>query len=309
MNRAPFKTKVKFSVPGIKFGVMASDIVEDILIYIAKEDKQGLDNLSEDTGCFKDPKVIELVFLLSEFWCQDRTTKYRALEILDRFMILYTENLYKSSVKAKVAGESPAKTRSSVKSSLCDTFLLHLVSCLQIASKLHFHCQIINNNMALQFLRSAGDAYTKQELLQSELTVLRTLHFQVHLLSPLSYVDVLLEVLGHNGSPLPVEDLHDVCLKVLDLVYLLREPIYEDLQTDSTDTPTASNQHRLDHRSIKEDRMLLATAVIVASAHILSHGSSMKVMHKLNYVTGIAVESAFTVSSSILKRCVGITAL
>lgn len=59
-----------------------------------------------------------------------------------------------------------------------------------------FPPQRVNSDVALKFLQSLKYSYTKQELLESELAVLKTLHFQVNVLTPLAYVELLLEVLG-----------------------------------------------------------------------------------------------------------------
>lgn len=56
--------------------------------------------------------------------------------------------------------------------------------------------QIINSNAVIQFLRSAGYSYTKKDLLQSEMTVLKTLDFHINIQSPFTFVEMLLEVLG-----------------------------------------------------------------------------------------------------------------
>ncbi|KAM8945595.1 cyclin N-terminal domain-containing protein 1 [Pelodytes ibericus] len=306
MDRAQFQTKVGFSTPGTVFGVASSDILEDILVYLAKENEQGLKDILEYTGCFKDQKIVELVFLLSEFWSQDSAIKYQAVEILDRFMILHVDELYNSSVEGrKITDASHAKTWNSITSSLCDMFVLHLVSCIQIASKLYFHCHIINNNTVLQFLKSAGYKYSKGDLLKSELTVLRTLHFRVNLLSPFNYIELLLEVLGHNGCSLSLDHLYGMCLMVLDLVYLLRNPIYDMLLKESIYLSTPTRLQRSKFVSVKEDQMLLATGVICVSAYIISQDSWNQVLDNLNYITGIRVNSMFEISSSILKHCVG----
>ena len=58
--------------------------------------------------------------------------------------------------------------------------------------------QVVNSDTALKFLQSLKYSYTKQELLESELAVLKTLHFQINVSSPLAYVELLLEVLGKS---------------------------------------------------------------------------------------------------------------
>ena len=56
--------------------------------------------------------------------------------------------------------------------------------------------QIISNITVLNFLRTLGYLHTKEELLESELDVLKSLNFQINLPTPLAYVEMLLEVLG-----------------------------------------------------------------------------------------------------------------
>lgn len=75
---------------------------------------------------------------------------------------------------------------------------------------LFFFAQIISNVTVLNFLQSLGYAHTKEELLESELDVLKSLNFQINLPTPLAYVEMLLEVLGtlfsvsgHVGWNLP----------------------------------------------------------------------------------------------------------
>lgn len=56
--------------------------------------------------------------------------------------------------------------------------------------------QIISNITVLNFLQALGYICTKEELLESELDVLKSLNFQINLPTPLAYVEMLLEVLG-----------------------------------------------------------------------------------------------------------------
>lgn len=46
--------------------------------------------------------------------------------------------------------------------------------------------------------------------------------------------------LGYNGCLVPATRLHATCLTLLDLVYLLREPIYESLLRASIENPIPS---------------------------------------------------------------------
>ncbi|KAM4031355.1 cyclin N-terminal domain-containing protein 1 [Anomaloglossus baeobatrachus] len=304
MNQIPHKSKKVSPIPGTIFGIAPFDVIEDILIGLANENELTLDRLSEHAGSFKQPKVIELVFFLSKHWGQDNSTKYQAVELLDRFMIFHVEALYKSSAK------SPNVRRwDAIKANICDTFVLHLVSCIQITSKLQFHYNIINNHMVLQFLRSADYSYKREDLLRSELTVLKTLNFRINIHSPFTYVEMLLEVLGHNGCSLQLKDMHEMCVLVLDLVYLLRTPMYDAVLKASVDLSTPTSIQRSKFLSVKEDQMLLGTGVISASTFMIDPDSWNQVLEDLSNITGISVNSVFDMCSAILKHCVGDTTI
>ncbi|NXU80314.1 CNTD1 protein, partial [Oreotrochilus melanogaster] len=172
----------------------------------------------------------EFIFLLSEKWHLDLSARYQAVELLERFMIKQVEQICNSSrEKVKSCEGGGGSSWSSQEDQIYETFVLRLVSCVQLASKLSLHYNIVNSDMALKFLQSLKYSYTKQELLESELLVLKTLHFQINVSTPLAYVELLLEVLGHNGCLLPAEPLHQVCVQLLDFSYLTRDSIYDTL--------------------------------------------------------------------------------
>ncbi|XP_069490273.1 cyclin N-terminal domain-containing protein 1 [Ambystoma mexicanum] len=294
--------------PGTVFGAVSTDILEDILLDLAKQNEQYLKDLSEHAGCFKEPKIVEFVFLLAELWGIDDSARYQAVEILDRYMIINTEEKYKNSITPREGNErAEVDSWSIIKTQLCETFVLRLVSCVQIASKLAFHCNMINNNTALKFMQSLGYSYKKEELLQSELTVLKALQFQMNVCSPFSFVEMLLEVLGHNGCLLPMKNLHAICLKILDLVYLLRNSIYETLLRRAVDGSSPNTQQRDTFLYVKEDVMLLAVGIIAASAFILNYECWTQVLEQLSSITGIAVESIGEFSTVILNHSIGAT--
>lgn len=56
--------------------------------------------------------------------------------------------------------------------------------------------QRIDNDTAVRFLHSVGHRVSKKALLESELMVLKVLEFRINDPNPLTYVEVLLEVLG-----------------------------------------------------------------------------------------------------------------
>ncbi|XP_027751777.1 cyclin N-terminal domain-containing protein 1 isoform X2 [Empidonax traillii] len=145
-------------------------------------------------------------------------------------MIKQVEQMWESSSgSVKGGAQGQGSTWSSVRDEIVNTFVLRLVSCIQLASKLSLHYSRVTSDKALKFLQSLKYSYTKQELLESELAVLNTLHFHINVSNPLAYVELLLEVLGHNGCLLPAKPLHQMCVQLLDFCYLTRETIYDTL--------------------------------------------------------------------------------
>ncbi|NWS78197.1 CNTD1 protein, partial [Crotophaga sulcirostris] len=303
---------------------------------LARENEQGLSRLRDGAGCFKETQIVgeapsrggqhrceklwvtgvrdrcpcfaEFVFLLAEKWHLDHSARYQAVELLERFMIKQAEQIYQSSCKnVKSHGQGEGSSRRSLQDQLYDTFVLRLVSCVQLASKLSLHYKIINNNTALKFLQSLKYSYTKQELLESELAVLETLQFQVNVSTPLAYVELLLEVLGHNGCLLPTKPLHEMCVQLLDFSYLMRDAIYDTLLKINIENPTPSKLQVAKFLTVKEDFMLLAVGIISTSVFILSPGLWKQVVEHLNCVTGITSQSISEFSYAVLKHIIGST--
>nr|CAH56287.1 hypothetical protein [Homo sapiens] len=99
--------------------------------------------------------------------------------------------------------------------------------------------------------------------------------------------------------------LHATCLTLLDLVYLLHEPIYESLLRASIENSTPSQLQGEKFTSVKEDFMLLAVGIIAASAFIQNHECWSQVVGHLQSITGIALASIAEFSYAILTHGVG----
>ncbi|XP_071307227.1 cyclin N-terminal domain-containing protein 1 isoform X3 [Agelaius tricolor] len=253
---------------GPVFSGVAPEIIEDTLIHLAKENEQYLSELPEQAGCFKETRIVEFIFLLSEKWHLDQSTRYQAVELLERFMIKQVEQMCDD----RGSTQGQRSSWSSVRDQITNTFVLRLVSCVQLASKLSLHYSRVTSDTALTFLQSIKYSYTKQELLESELAVLNTLHFHINVSTPLAYVELLLEVLGYNGCLLPAKPLHQLCVQLLDLCYLTRETIYDTLLKIAIENSTPSKLQIAKFLTVKEDFMLLAVGVISTGVFILSPG-------------------------------------
>ncbi|XP_003340286.1 cyclin N-terminal domain-containing protein 1 isoform X1 [Monodelphis domestica] len=289
-----------------KFGAVDTQTIEDALLHLAQENERAVQEARGQTGSFRETRIVEFIFLLSEQWCLEKSVSYQAVEILERFMVKQAESIC-SQAAPVVRGSEKAEAWSwrTRKEQLCNTFVLRLVSCVQLASKLSFHYKIVSNITVLNFLQALGYLYTKEELLESELAILKSLNFQINLPTPLAYVEMLLEVLGYNGCLVSAKQLHGICLTLLDLVYLLHEPIYESLLKVSFENSTPMEQQGGKFVSVKEDFMLLAVGIIAASAFIQNQEWWGQVVEHLHSITGIATEGIAEFSYAILTHGVG----
>ncbi|KFZ48422.1 Cyclin N-terminal domain-containing protein 1, partial [Antrostomus carolinensis] len=299
--------------PGPIFGAVAPEMIEETLIRLATENEQHLSELSDWAGCFKETQIVEFIFLLSEKWHLDQSARYQAVELLEsfgfcRFMIKQVEPICKSSREnIKSHEEGRGSSWSSLRDQLHSTFVLRLVSCVQLASKLSSHYNIVNSDTALKFLQSLKYSYTKLELLESELAVLKTLHFQINVSTPLAYTELLLEVLGHNGCLLPAEPLHQMCVQLLDFSYLTRDAIYETLLKIAIENSTPNQLQVAKFLTVKEDFMLLAVGIISTSVFVLNPEQWKQVVEHLNCITGITAQSISEFSYALLKHIIGST--
>ncbi|XP_041282266.1 cyclin N-terminal domain-containing protein 1 isoform X2 [Onychostruthus taczanowskii] len=320
-SQAPVPGRGRDSGP--VFSGVAAEVIEDTLMHLATENEQYLSELPEQAGLFKETRIVEFIFLLSEKWHLDQSTRYQAVELLERFMIKQVEQMCDGRGSTKGREQGQRSSWSSVRDHITNTFVLRLVSCVQLASKLSLHYSRVTSDTALTFLQSLKYSYTKQELLESELAVLNTLHFHINVSTPLAYVELLLEVLGYNGCLLPAKPLHQLCVQLLDFCYLTRETIYDTLLKTAIENSTPSKLQIAKFLTVKEDFMLLAVGVISTGVFILSPGHweqvqsllkalaprehSAKVVEHLNCITGITPQSILEFSYAVVRRIVGST--
>ncbi|XP_021388521.2 cyclin N-terminal domain-containing protein 1 isoform X3 [Lonchura striata] len=283
-SQVPLEPRGRDSGP--VFSGVAPEIIEDTLIHLATENEQYLSELPEQAGYFKETRIVEFIFLLSEKWHLDQSTRYQAVELLERFMIKQVEQMRDDRESTEGRDQGQRSSWSSVRDQITNTFVLRLVSCVQLASKLSLHYS---------------------ELLESELAVLNTLHFHINVSTPLAYVELLLEVLGYNGCLLPAKPLHQLCVQLLDFCYLTRETIYDTLLKIAIENSTPSKLQIAKFLTVKEDFMLLAVGVISTGVFILSPGHWEQVVEHLNFITGITPQSILEFSYAVVRRIVGST--
>ncbi|CAM4706488.1 unnamed protein product [Leuciscus chuanchicus] len=277
----------------LRFGLVSLDILTDILSNLNKRNKSNLENVPDLCGCLKERRIVECVFRLCEELGLNPVVGYQAIEILERFTAKYIEDLIHSQKGQPMQGasEDPENYEDLIFQTLKKKLFLFILSSVQIASKLDLYSNVVNNDMGMRFLQAVNYPSSKKQLLDSEILILKTLDFNLNVPNPVTYVETLLEVLGHNDASVPVAQLHRLCVHVLQFIYLQRETIYTSLLISATGCPSPSDEQRAKFVSVTEDFMLLGVGVIAVAAFIHHISTWEKVVEELTGITGISGQS------------------
>ncbi|XP_028845399.1 cyclin N-terminal domain-containing protein 1 [Denticeps clupeoides] len=273
----------------LRFGEVAFEFLSEFLHDLNAQNKQRVEEESRRGGEFQHAKVVEFIFHACEELQLDPAVGYHAAEILERFMGKHLDNMF-CSLNAQGGNKGNSEEEAIVRN-LAEKFSLMVFSCVQIASKLTLHCNIVDNNAAMRFLHSLGHTCTSQTLVDLEMLILKTLDFRLSLSSPLTYVETLLEVLGHNDSSVPVAQLHELSCSVLLFIHLQRTSIYQCLLQTVTGCSNLAEEHRDRFVSVTKDCMLLGVGVIAVAAFILNFPTWEQVVQELGLITGISGQS------------------
>ncbi len=247
-------------------------------------------------GCFKSGTPVRFVFELSRHFGLRPEVQYRAAELFHQFMLKHIIELYQH-VQDSRGTDSPIQW-SDVENRLKHQIVLRVVSCVQLASKLSSHYSIVSLSRARHFLTSCGYRYATASLVQSEVRVLKTLDFKVHHPTPVEFLEVLLEALGHNDGSIQVKQMHGVSLRILDVFYLSRCKVFAKLRKSIEQCKGQAPSPTV----IEADFMLLATAVIAASAFMLDQSKSDYIIGHLSRVTCIVGEDILSFASVLLEE-------
>ncbi|KAF3704185.1 Cyclin N-terminal domain-containing protein 1 [Channa argus] len=275
----------------VKFREASVDLLKDFLVNLNKTNKDNIKSLSKCSGNFKEKRLTEYIFLMTQELRLDTLAGYHAVELLQRFMVKHLTDLFATPTPQGAAADPPQKYEDAIFDKLKEKFPLIVFSCVQLASKLSLHSRIINNSTAVHFLDSVGYCVSKQTLLETELMILKGLEFKLNVPNPLTYVEILLEVLGHNEPSIPVEHLYDLCHHVLQFVSLERTIIYDALLKTTTQCVNPSREQREKFVTVTEDSMLLGVGIIAVAAFILYVGKWEQIVGELSHITGISKRS------------------
>uniref|UniRef100_A0A3Q2CMP5 Cyclin N-terminal domain containing 1 n=1 Tax=Cyprinodon variegatus TaxID=28743 RepID=A0A3Q2CMP5_CYPVA len=259
-----FQRKSRHQAASFKFRETSSDLLNDFLVDLNQVNKDNLDDLTKYSGSFKRKRFVEYVILMTEELKLDPVVVHHAVELLQRFMVKHIADMLATiPLEGATANEAPIYE---VFVHLKDKLPLIIFSCVQLASKYLLHQPVAST--AVQVLHSLGLRVSKQTLLESELMVFKGLEYRLNVLNPLTYVEVILEVLVHNEPSVPVEHLYPISHHVLLCITLDKAAIFESLLRFTTQCSSPSREQREKFVKVTEDRMLLGAGVIAAATYI-----------------------------------------
>nr|XP_046234281.1 cyclin N-terminal domain-containing protein 1 isoform X2 [Scatophagus argus] len=236
----------------------------------------------------------------------DPLVGYQAIELLQRFMVKHLRDLLTTPAPQGATANPPRGYEDAVFDMLKEKFPLIILTCLQLASKVSLLSRIIDNSTAVRFLQSVGHNVSKQAVLESELMVLKGLEFRLNTRNPLTYVEILLEVLAHNEPSIPVERLYHLCRHILQFVSLQRTAIFDSLLVITTQCVSPSREQREEFATVTEDHILLGVSVIAVASFILCVREWEQVVGELSHMTGISQKSIRDFAHVTLMHIVGI---
>ena len=187
-------------------------------------------------------------------------------------MVGHIEELY-THVRNSSATESPLVWKD-VEERLKHQITLRAVSCVQLASKLSSHYNLVTLNRARLFLSKCGFRYAPSSIVQSEIRILKTIKYRVHSPTPLEFVEALLGFLSKQNEKYPVKQLHGISLKMLDLFYLSRESVYSQL----VDLIKVRKCHNEELQGLLVNSMVLAASVVTAASLAIYESLDVKML-------------------------------
>lgn len=76
--------------------------------------------------------------------------------------------------------------------------------------------------------------YSLESILSSELRVLKHLNFRLNIMTPYQFMEILLEILGHNMPELEPKAFYLIAVRLLEIFYCTRDEIYNRLYESFT---------------------------------------------------------------------------
>lgn len=274
---------------------LSTEMLEASLKLLASKNETAMSEAHADKtqGAFKSGTPVLFIFELCKRFDLSPEVQYTAAELFQRFMERHITELY-DHVQSTQGTSSPISW-SEVETRLKHQVPLRAVSCVQLASKLSSHYSIVSIGKAKRFLTASGYRYATASIVQSEVRVLKTLSFHVHLPTPVDYLEGLLGAMSYNNKTIPVKQLHGVAFKVLDVSYICRHDIvHKQLRKMFSDSKQVE--------MIECNLMLLASAVLATAAYILDQSQFALVVLELSHITCLQSQDIVSYASILLEE-------
>ena len=273
------------------------NLLQQSLQSLAKLNDTAVSSYKADKceGIFKTGRPVAYFIYLSNHFNLPADIKYKALQLFQQFMTQHVCELYEH-VQLSQHTASPIKWET-VENRLQHQITLRALTCLQLASKLSLHYKVVSISRIRSYLANCGFRYASSSIVQSEIRVLKTLDYRVHGPTPLDYIEVLLEVLGHNVTSLPVKQLYGVSMQLLDMYYLSCTDIISKLRERASPKDAQSKKPPL---GIEMDYLLLGCGIIGAASFILQMKCDV-VISCLSDVSCIIVDDILDFSAILIR--------
>ncbi|BFZ24016.1 hypothetical protein BsWGS_27055 [Bradybaena similaris] len=272
----------------------SAEVLQDWLVNMAVTNFQSITNATVMQNIFTQGSWSECVFLMCDRFELPCQAKFAALDIFDRFMLKHILDLYAHVQNSK--SNSKKTDWECILGRVKNQIFLRILSCCQIASKLNSHYEVITVKRARRCLLDAGYSYSCESILQSEMRVLKTLAFRVSRTSSLDFIEILLEILGHNtqGEGIHIKVYHHTAVKILTLVSLHLHEVYHRLYLSTAGVGAgvlvSTDEQRSKLAAVMMDKMLLAVAVVIAAVHVIDNTLTQKVTIHLHKISEVPVE-------------------
>ena len=241
------------------------------------------------------PRCVMFIFNLAHKFGLSPEAQYNALDLFSKFLPLHVKELYQHVANSSFGEDSISWKQ--VEKRLQHQVVLRAVSCIQVASKLCSHYNMVTLNKACKLLSSLGFRYAPSSLVQSEIRVLRTLGYSVSNTTPMVFIEPLLENIGKNEyKGISTNHLYGVCLKITEVIYLERELVFQKLR--ETCKMLKDSEEAI---ALENNLMFLAAAVISTSSFFLNPSQSDDIAAQVSSFTNILIEDVLDFSSVVIE--------
>lgn len=275
-------------------------LLQQVAIFVEKNTKFILSSSSR-LGNFKCEAATTLIFAFCERLCQPLEVKYMTCELFDRFMTKHIADLRQYVVETT----KPSKRKSDYMEILKKVetqAILRMLSCIQVASKISSISSVVRIRDVGNMLRLAGNCYSPQIILNSEIRILKTLDYKVNVDTAFTFIELALAILEYKISTFNVSKLQDPCIKILDVIHLKKRRIYSQLFFRVTGKYQMTKQDRSDFVAVENDLVLLGSAVVDCAAFLEYQLHFKEVTEQLSAIAMIRCEDIMDFASVIMEE-------